>query len=90
MTLSYLELAIAYAVALILYWEVLEIKGDVYGRFMVALYVLPAVQMPILAVGYIFWFSKCKTHRKRFKMPIDRGILFLTLAFYASIYHLWS
>lgn len=90
MTLDYLQLAIAYAVALILYWEVLEIKGNIYGRFMVALYVLPVIQLPILAAGYIFWFSKNKTHRKKFRMTIDRGVLFLTIAFYASNYHTWS
>lgn len=83
--MHYLQLALTYVLALVVYWELLEIRGREIGSIMTALRVMPVIIIPPIAFLYMFWYYD-KTGRKNFKKPINIGVAFITIAY--GMYHL--
>lgn len=81
---QYIYMALTYVLVLVLYWELLEMKGPSYDPAMTALLVLPVVMLPVISVGYYLWYRHRPTRRKRFTVRIDRGVMFITAAFMLS------
>ena len=78
--IHYFQLALTYVLALVVYWELLEIRGRDIGPIMTALRALPVIIIPPIAFLYIFWYYR-KTERKNFKKPINIGVVFITIAY---------
>ncbi len=87
MIMHYIELALIFVLALVIYWELLELKGQEYGPVLTALRVLPVLFMPVLAMAYLGWYANSKTERKKFKMPINVGFFIVIAAYFLYYFY---
>lgn len=80
--MHYIEMSLIFVLALVIYWELLELNGQEYGSVLTALIVLPVLFMPVLAMLYLGWHINSKTYRKKFKMPINAGFYIVCSAYF--------